>query len=88
MKKMEAFACLRMKDALEGIVIPVSRDLGIVIGAVALMAINTAFFKALAISTLAVATVFIAAKIAVFLSRAAISALGFSEPGLERAALS
>ena len=76
-----------MKDALEGIVIPVARDLVIVMGAMTIIAINTALFRVLAISTLGMASVFIAAKVAIFVSRHIISFLGFSEPGLERMAL-
>ena len=86
MKKMEAFAILRTKDAIEAAV-PVVRGAALVLGALALLCINTALFRVLVISTLGVAAVFIAAKAAIFVSRYIISFLGFSEPGLERMAL-
>lgn len=87
MKKIEAFTVLRMKDFVEAVVVPVSRDMGVIIGALALLCLNTAAFRTLAIAAMAAGTVFIVAKAAIFISRKAIAFLGFSEPGLERMAL-
>ena len=86
MARQTAFAALRIKDAAEAIA-PILCKVGIVIGALALLCLNSQAFMAVAVVALVIAAFYAVARLIAFISNQAIRSLGFTEPGLERMAL-
>ncbi len=86
MAKKTAFAALRVKDAAEAMA-PILCQIGIVIGALALLFMNMPAFGVMAGITLVVAGLYVVARLISFVSGRTIRSLGFSEVGLERMAL-
>ena len=86
MAKETAFAALRIKDAAEAVA-PMMRRIGIMVGALALLCLNSNIFMTMATMALVVAGLYVVARLISFISGRTIRRLGFTEPGLERMAL-